>query len=398
MQASALHSQRFSVSRGPGVEVAGLTTGDGRQQPSTAAPLIMHVFPEFGVGGAQVRFAAIANHYGAAFRHIVLSLDGNLGCRERLRPDLDVTFPTVDAPKQATVANVWRFHRLLRAWRPALLVTNNWGAIEWAMANLLPVTRHVHIEDGFGPEERNRQLPRRALFRRLVLAHSLVVLPSRNLQRIATTVWRLPAARVRYIPNGVNVDRFATARAPDRAVQTPPVIGTVAALRVEKNLTRLLRAFAAVAAPARLVIAGDGSERAALEELARSLGLGERVRFTGHIDDPAPLYAGFDVFALSSDTEQMPLSVIEAMAAGLPVAATDVGDVRAMLSAENAPFVCKLQEADLTRSLSALVADPALRTRIGAANQAKARAEFDQAAMFRAYGALWRNDNLPRAA
>ncbi len=353
------------------------------------------MFPGFGVGGAQVRFAAVANHFGVSFRHIVVSLDGNLGCRERLRPDLDVTFPQVDAPKQATFANALYNRRLLRAWRPALLVTNNWGAIEWAMANLLPIARHVHIEDGFGPEERDTQLPRRALVRRLVLARSTVVLPSRNLQRIATTIWRLPPARVRYIPNGIDLDRFAAAHARDGAGNTPPVVGTVAALRAEKNLPRLLRAFAAVAPAARLMIVGDGPERAALEGLARSLGLGDRVRFAGHIDDPAPLYAGFDVFALSSDTEQMPLSVIEAMAAGLPVATTDVGDVALMLASENAPFVGKLEDADLAASLTALLTDSSLRARIGAANQAKARAEFDEAAMFRAYGALWHNDRAP---
>jgi glycosyltransferase involved in cell wall biosynthesis len=355
------------------------------------------VFPGFGIGGAQVRFAALANHFGAAFRHIVVSLDGSLGCRERLRPDLDVTFPKVDAPKRSTFANARHFRRLLRAWRPDLLVTNNWGAIEWAMANLLPVARHLHIEDGFGPEERDRQLPRRALIRRLVLARSTVVLPSRNLQRIATTIWRLPAARVRYIPNGIDLERFAAAHAETSGINTPPVVGTVAALRAEKNLARLLRAFAAVAQTARLVIAGDGPEHAALRELTHSLGLQAQVRFAGHIDDPAPIYAGLDVFALSSDTEQMPLSVIEAMAAGLPVAATDVGDVRAMLAGENAPFVGKLHESDLARALTALLGDPALRARIGAANQAKARAEFGQAAMFQAYGALWRNDSPPGA-
>jgi glycosyltransferase involved in cell wall biosynthesis len=197
---------------------------------------------------------------------------------------------------------------------------------------------------------------------------------------------------VRYIANGIDLDRFAVARSQPRTANAPPVVGTVAALRVEKNLPRLLRAFAAVTPPARLAIVGDGPERPALEALAESLGLRDRVQFAGHIDDPAPVYAGFDVFALSSDTEQMPLSVIEAMAAGLPVATTDVGDVRAMLATENASFVGRLDDAELARSLTALLGDPALRARVGAANQAKARAEFDQAAMFRAYGALWRND------
>lgn len=374
--------------------MAGLTTSD---IPGTAAiPLIVHVFPGFGVGGAQVRFAALANYFGPAFRHIVVSLDGNLACRERLRPDLDISFPAIAAPKRAMLANAWRFRRLLRNWLPALLVTNNWGAIEWAMANLPPIVRHVHIEDGFGPEERSRQLRRRTLLRRLVLARSTVVLPSQTLRRIALDLWRLSPARVRYIPNGIDLARFETLP-PRRAPDEPPVVGTVAGLRAEKNVARLLRAFAVVTPPARLIIVGDGPQRADLQALAATLGLGERVRFTGHIENPAPLYAGFDVFALSSDTEQMPLSVIEAMAAGLPVAATDVGDVRAMLTEENAPYVGGLSDGDLTRALDALLQAPALRARIGAANQAKARAAFNESAMFAAYGALWRGD-APSAA
>ena len=360
-------------------------------QPVPAAPIIVHVFPTFAVGGAQVRFAMLANHFGAAFRHVVVSLDGALGCRERLRPDLDISFPQVAAPRNAMLANTLRFRRLLHDWYPSLLVTNNWGAIEWAMANLPPIARHLHIEDGFGPEERDHQLSRRGWLRRLVLNRSTVVLPSRNLQRIALTVWRLPPARVLYIANGIDLGRFAARSAP-RGPNDAPMIGTVAGLRSEKNVARLLRAFALVPPPARLTIVGDGPEHAALQAEAQSLGIGERVHFTGHIDDPAPLYARFDVFALSSDTEQMPLSVIEAMAAGLPVAATDVGDVRAMLSAENAPFVSRLSETELARSLVALLQAPDLRARIGAENQAKARAEFDQAAMFRAYGTLWRDE------
>jgi len=357
-------------------------------------PLIIHVFPTFAVGGAQVRFAMLANHFGPAYRHLVVSLDGALDCRERLRPDLDIGFPAVHAPKNAMLANLLRFRRLLHEWSPSLLVTNNWGAIEWAMANLPPIARHVHIEDGFGPEERDRQLLRRALLRRLVLNRSTVVLPSRNLQRIALAAWRLPPGRVRYIANGIDLDRFATHAAP-RDRNGTPVIGTVAALRSEKNVARLLRAFALLSAPASLTVVGGGPEQAALQAQAQALGIGARVRFTGHVDDPAPLYAGFDVFALSSDTEQMPLSVIEAMAAGLPVAATDVGDVRSMVATENAPFVGPLTDTDLARSLTALAGSPELRARIGVANQAKAHAEFDQAAMFRNYGALWRDEPLP---
>ena len=351
-----------------------------------SVPLVAHIFPTFAVGGAQVRFAAIANHFGSTFRHLVVSLDGNLTCRERLRPDLDVTFPLVAASKNATLANAWRYRGFLRDWRPDVLVTYNWGAIEFALANLFPVTRHLHVVDGFGPEERDTQIRRRVLIRRVALSRTPVVLPSRNLVRIATEVWKLPPRMIRYVPNGIDLGRFATDGSRRGAAE--PVIGTVAALREEKNVPRLLQAFAALPS-GRLIIVGDGPERAALEALAVSLGVAERVRFAGHQRNTSPFYAQFDVFALSSDTEQMPLSVIEAMASGLPVVSTDVGDVRLMVSADNFPYVTRLSEEALAAGLAGLITDPGSRCRIGTANLEKARRDFDQTAMFAAHGALW---------
>jgi glycosyltransferase involved in cell wall biosynthesis len=112
------------------------------------------------------------------------------------------------------------------------------------------------------------------------------------------------------------------------------------------------------------------------------------VLFTGAVEDPAPLYAEFDIFALSSDTEQMPLSVLEAMAAGLPVAATDVGDVRAMLAPANAAHVVPGDPAALAAALQRLAEDPAQRSWLGAANRAMAERDFDEALMFRAHAAL----------
>jgi glycosyltransferase involved in cell wall biosynthesis len=227
------------------------------------------------------------------------------------------------------------------------------------------------------------------LARRLLLRRCTVVLPSRTLWRIARQEWRLPEDRLRYVPNGIDLARFAPRRR-EGAPGEDPVIGTVAALRNEKNLARLLRAFRLLpeGRGARLVIVGDGPERAGLERLAAELGLGGRVRFTGQVDDPARLYAGFDIFALSSDTEQMPLSVLEAMAAGLPVAATDVGDVRDMLAAENTPFVAPCDEAALAERMRRLLDDPALRAGIGAANRARAERDFDERAMLRAWRGL----------
>jgi glycosyltransferase involved in cell wall biosynthesis len=363
-----------------------------RQEVDAGAPILLHIFPGFGVGGAQVRFISVANRFGKHYRHRIIALDRSTAARERLAGGLDVVFPDIAIRRGATFGNLGPFRRALRALRPDVLVTHNWGSMDWAIANLTVGVRHIHIEDGFGPEERDRQLRRRVLTRRLVLRGSTVVLPSRTPERIAADIWRLPRRRLHYIPNGIDLTRFARPRErASRFAGDGPVIGTVTALRPEKALDRLLHAFRIVSAsvPARLVIAGDGPERAGLVQLASHLGLADRVHFTGHLSDPAPLYAAFDIFALSSDTEQMPLSVIEAMAAGLPVAATDVGDVRLMLAPENGRFVGPKDAGGLAASLVALVADPALRARLGAQNRAKAARDYDQEAMFAAYAALF---------
>lgn len=340
------------------------------------------------MAGPQVRFAALANRFGRGWRHAVIAMDGDTACRERLHPDLDIIFPVVDQRNANSLGNVLRYRRALLELRPDVLVTCNWGAIEWAMAAHLVPIRHVHIEDGFGPEERTHQYRRRIWTRRLVLRRATVIVPSRVLERIALDVWRLPRGRVWHIPNGIDCHPVAEGPAPvlpwpwhDAA----PVIGTVAALRPEKNLGRLLHAFARLPVPARLVIVGDGPERAGLEQLATTLGIAELVHFSGHSATPRAAYSCFDLFALSSDTEQMPLSVLEAMAAGLAVAATDVGDVASMLAEPNRPFVVARDAASLAAAIATLLADPARRRAIGAANCARVQRSYDQETMFQAY-------------
>lgn len=266
------------------------------------------------------------------------------------------------------------------------------------MANTPSLVRHVHNEDGPGPDERFSQLRRRVWTRRLVLKRPTVVVPSRKLASVARETWGVDDRRLVYVPNGVvpngvDLDRFpAPDTRPPRRLPPGPVIGTVAALRPEKNIARLLRAFARVVTTigARLVVAGDGAERPKLVGLARDLGVADRVHFTGHVAHPEHLYAGFDVFALSSDTEQMPFSVLEVMASGLPVAGTDVGDVGAMVARENRAFIAPLDDHALAERLRTLASDPSLARRVGAANRAKAVREFDQERMFVAYADLWR--------
>jgi glycosyltransferase involved in cell wall biosynthesis len=374
------------------------TIGAGRMN-WTLEPLqaqqkhLLHVFPTFTVGGSQMRFAQLAKLHGSRYRHTILALDQNYDMASRLA-GLPITYHNLQFDKRKALKTWLLFRRTLQEIRPDVLLTYNWGAIEWALVNRAGrAVRHIHVEDGFGPEETQRQLLRRVWTRRLALSgrNTTVVLPSRNLEQIALRQWALSASRVCFIPNGVNCARFA---APSRDHGTGRiVIGTVASLRREKNIARLIASFAGVAAQLRpasveLMIVGDGAERPALEQLAIRLGVADQVRFVGQTNHPEEWLPQMDIFGLSSDTEQMPLSVLEAMAAALPVVATSVGDVGRMVSDANTGYVVPATDEAFQDALARLISDKSAQRKIGLKNQKKARENFDEEVMAARYAEI----------
>jgi glycosyltransferase involved in cell wall biosynthesis len=312
---------------------------------TTVAPLrtLLHAFSSFEFGGAQARFVHLANSLAGRYRHLIVAMDGNTQAADRLNPDVHFDLVPFRTMRGNGLANRGACREALERLRPDMLLTYNWGAIEWVAANLPAVVPHVHVEDGFGPAERQKQLPRRVWTRRVLLGpigHATVVVPSRRLAELAGDWW-VPARRLHYIPNGVPIPADAKARPPLPPGRVP-VIGTVAGLRAEKNVARLVRAVAALPEdlPARLLVVGDGPEREALQRFAADLGLGERAEFTGYLTNPSAALKRMDLFALSSDTEQQPISMMEAMAAGLPVCATRVGDVPQILPPQARDALC----------------------------------------------------------
>jgi L-malate glycosyltransferase len=362
---------------------------------------LLHAFPTFAVGGAQIRFAALANALEKGFEHVVVSGDGNEAAAALVDSDVSLRLRPIIWRKGSSLslANLRTFRDVLRDERPDLLLTYNWGAIEWALADRIrQICPHLHVVDGFGPEEAHAQLPRRVWLRRVALSgRTTVVVPSQSLRTLATAVWGLNPGRVRHIPNGVDAAALAQqARQPFglRRHVDERLFGTLAALRPEKNLERLLRIAALLpdAIPWRLAIAGEGPQRAALEASARELGLAERVAFTGFVDRPGSVLGELDVYVLTSDTEQMPIAVLEAMALGLPVLATDVGDLRLMLppTSRDACLFGRDQEPAFTAHLAALLTAPDECRRLGALNRAKA-AEFTLQAMVARHERLLRD-------
>jgi glycosyltransferase involved in cell wall biosynthesis len=364
-----------------------------------SAPVrILHAHSTFDLGGKEARSVRLMNAFGGAVEHAILTATpGATSARAAIDGDAHADFPD-DAPPLAGRASLSRLFRLSRYFKSFdLVLSYNWGAFDAVMArHLFGGPPLVHHEDGFNEDEAVALKPRRNLYRRLGLsaAHRLVV-PSERLEAIARTAWGQKDERIARIPNGIATARYAAAPAEEipglAATPGEVVIGTIAGLRPVKNLPRLVRAFAAMQARnARLVIVGSGPESERIAAEARARGVGDRVHLPGFLAEPARWIGRFDIFALSSDSEQFPISLVEAMAAGLPAVATAVGDVPHMVSADNRPLIVEREdEAALTAALDSLAERPDLRRAIGRANREKAAADYDEAKMIALYARLY---------
>lgn len=363
---------------------------------------ILHLHSSFHAGGKELRAAKLINAFGKGAGHTIVSaVEGATGAGDAIDPRIAVAYPR-DFPSLEGKPLPGRLRRIAQAMAGHdLILTYNWGAMDAVMAHtvfrdvyrLAPL---VHHEDGFNAEEANGLRRSRNWFRRIALGRtSALVVPSKRLEAIALDAWQQPRARVRRIPNGIDTKAYARKVKPDalpRVVKRPGEkwLGTLAGLRAVKNLPRLVRAFAGLPDEWQLVILGEGPERDAIRDEAVRLDVGHRVHLPGFVSDPASAVGLFDLFALSSESEQFPVSVLEAMAAGLAVASPDVGDVADMLAPENRPYLAPGgDETALSGAIAALAADEALRNEIGKANRARAREFYDEKAMIEAYRSVY---------
>jgi glycosyltransferase involved in cell wall biosynthesis len=237
------------------------------------------------------------------------------------------------------------------------------------------------------------------LKRRAAAATSAVVAVSEPLRGYLIHSTGLASAAVRTISNGVDTDAFSP-ELPDRRARLLPgsegriVVGCVARVEAVKNHELLLRAFreAVRARPELLlVLVGDGSLRPQLEALSRALELADAVRFVGDQPDTASWYRSFDAFVLASRAEGTSMSILEAMASGCPIIATDVGGNRALIGEDGAGRLVPSEDAaSLAAALAQVVRAPDAPARLASPARTRAVRMFSQAAMVERYESLYR--------
>jgi glycosyltransferase involved in cell wall biosynthesis len=189
------------------------------------------------------------------------------------------------------------------------------------------------------------------------------------------------------IPNAIDIRRAPPARDDGNL----PRLVAVGRLKAPKDFLTLVRAVSVLPPDScELVVVGDGPERERLEAEIGRLGLEERVRLVGERSDVPELLAGADAFVLSSASEGMPISVLEAMAAGLPVVASRVGGMAELVAdGETGLLVTPGAPQELASALRRLLADRQLRHRLGDAGRVRVRERFDLGPFRRAHVELY---------
>jgi glycosyltransferase involved in cell wall biosynthesis len=235
------------------------------------------------------------------------------------------------------------------------------------------------------------------LFRLLNPRFDCVVAPSQAILGELAGSEGLDAARMLWIPNGVDTRRFRPRQGAEREAMRQALglpadaiaFGCVARLTPEKRHVDLVEAFARVHAAeprARLLLLGDGPLRGEVEARAEALGVAGAIVPLGMRADVESILPALDAGVLASSTEGMSNAILELMACGLPVVATAVGGnpslVREGVTGLLAP---PCDPPALGEAMSALAADPGLRLRLGAAGRARIEREFSLAAMVRAF-------------
>ncbi|HEX2685581.1 MAG TPA: glycosyltransferase [Kofleriaceae bacterium] len=359
---------------------------------------VVHILSSFGMGGQErVAFDLAVSQLRAGWRVAALSLapppDGPLAAEFHAA---GIAVDRVARPRPGVdPVLVLRLARWLRTHRVDLVHTHNRMALIYgAPAGRLAGARVVHTKHGNNPKGGTRLFAGK-LSARLVDAFVAV---SAETAEFARKRNEIDERRLMVIANGIELGRFHPEPAARARVRNELgiagdawVIGTVGRIATEKNQALLLRAMAPLLGPkVRLIVAGDGPLLPALSELAGTLGVTQLTHLLGARRDVPDVLNALDVFVMSSDTEGLPLVVLEAMATSLPVVSTSVGGIPNVLEEGQTGFLVPAgDEAALRHRVEKLYSDPAASRACGARARSAAVTRFSAERMQRDYLELY---------
>ncbi|MES2946905.1 MAG: TIGR03088 family PEP-CTERM/XrtA system glycosyltransferase [Pseudomonadota bacterium] len=369
-------------------------------------PLVLHVVHRLDTGGLENGVVNLINHMPAdTYRHAVLALTEVTDFRLRvLRSDVD--FIALGKPPGHTLWQYPRLYTLMRQLRPHIVHSRNLAALEvlpvaWAAG--VPVRIHGEHGRDLHDKDGNSVLYQRVrrLYKPFVHHYTALSCELRNylVQKV-----HVPSDRVTQVYNGVDGARFHPAHGGPARIAGCPfdpqqhwMVGFVGRMQAVKNPALLAQAFAlAIASDSglrsrlRLVMVGEGPLRTQVQAWLQAQGLEHLAWLPGDRPDVAEILRGLHAFALPSLSEGISNVILESMATGLPVLATDVGGNADLVGAG---VTGKLVASDdlhgMVQALVQLANDPQEAIRMGQAGRARMEAKFSLRAMVAAYQAVY---------
>lgn len=354
--------------------------------------VVAQLISTFKVGGAEALALDITRRTDRArFRPLACALRVTGEMEERFN-EAGVETRVIGARegRGLDIRAIFRLAKLLKREHVQVLQCHNrashmYGAFAAKLAGVPAVicTRHA-APLNYGNKGRPVPLERLAI----PLTHWFVAV-SKEVHETAVERGRVPAGRSSVIPNGVDLSRFQM----NGSVPAESDLVCVARLSPEKRHDLLLaavRRLSELGIKPTLTLAGDGPARPSVEARIKEFGLSGQVRLLGTRKDVPELLGSANIFVLTSDTEGLPITIIEAMAAGKPVVATRVGGVPdVVVDGETGILVPAGDVEQLARALEKMLRDEALRKRMGAAGSRAARERFDIVETVRHYEALY---------
>ena len=365
-------------------------------------PLIAHVIHRLGTGGMENGLVNLINHMPPErYRHAIICLQGYTDFRQRIRRD-DVGIFDVNKHQGHDFGAYRRLYKILRDTKPDILHTRNLSALEsqvvGAAARIKGRVHGEHGRDIYDLHGKNRKynLLRKAI--QPLVGHYIAV--SRDLAGWLQHTLGVPSRKVTQIYNGVDSEKFHPRSGP-RALIGPPgfaaddaiLIGSVGRLAHVKDFPTLIRAFDRLRelwpegrSRLRLAIVGDGPTRTECERLIADLDLGGQIWLAGDRSDVPELMRAMDLFVLPSLGEGISNTILEAMACGLPVIATEVGGNPELVSpGKTGTLIPVADHEKMAQALLAYVKDAARMAQEGQTARAEIEARFSMEAMVRGY-------------
>ena len=366
---------------------------------------ILHILDSLGVGGMERVLIDVANLLDPQrFEQAICTVTRLGTAAERVGPHVKLFDMAKGAERDLLMP--FKLVKVLREYQPDIVHTRSWAGVDGALATALArKPKLVHSEHGRNLPYIHFEPVKRKVIRRCIyqLADQVFTV-SEEMRQYFCRETGFDTARVSVLPNGIDIQKLDAVTPVDvQAVRAEfglaaddCVIGTVARFQETKDLPTLVQAFAQLwhaqktRTGLRLLLVGDGDERARLEQLARALNVSEAMVITGLRHDVPRFLHAMDIFALPSLSEGLPGAVLEAMGAALPVVATNIATLPELVREGENGFLFNVKDsAALAERLSRLVLDRELARRFGQVGRRRVERDFSLPAMLQRYEQLY---------